>query len=374
MILSSFCKYYLLCALLIGNSTYSLPNPRHFHNSNSSTIFETIAAVGLVAAAAYGFYKVCDWLFTKTDEQVLHEAKICFSDVCGKTDKYIQAVKKGLGQFPESRKEQQKVIQDASEEFLYHFAVSKLYKIPGGHTFVDYAQMVADAGKIASKRANELRKKQLHEPIIGSLEKISDELGVLHTEIVFVAEFLREHSSYFNLFDFESRMLRAYEFEITSLENYTTNSVYVREALRMAVMKKAAYERISYPYMNYIEQLEKDVKNLKQLIDKLAYKYHNREKGAYLLLQQMETIYHIVVSEEAYRQELRDYKKEMLERERIAAEKAKADAAIAQAHAAHLQAQAMQQQAYELAKQNQLQQQQNQILINQTPTRVNVYV
>lgn len=370
---SSFCKYNLILSLLLGmNAQAAYPHPHH--HSNSPTVGETVAAVGLVAAAVYGFYKLCDWLFTKTDEQVLKEAKTCLEHCYDNTYKQINMLKEGLGEFPGSTREQQRVIRQADEDFLYAFALKKLYMRIGGRTLADYAQEVADAGKMAGKRAAELRKKGGHSPFIKSLESVSEELGQLHNQIVFAAEFLREHAAYFELFELESHLLVAYEFEISSLGNYAANPVYLREALRMAVMKKAAHERMSYPYMKYMDQIERDLRSLKHYKSALKNPYPNREKGSHLLLQHLDSIYNMVISEEAYRQELRDHKKEMLERERIAAEKAKADAAVAQAHAAHMQAQAMQDQAYQLQKQNQLQQQQNAILAAQGPTRVNVYL
>lgn len=374
MILSSFCKYYLLLAILLINSAQGAHPRPHYHNSNSPTVVETVAAVGIVAAVAYGFYKLCDWLFTKTDEQVLQESRQCWSTAHDNTKRYVDALKAGVGEFPESRKEQQKMIKQVDEDFLYHCAVKKIYT--NAHTLSGYAQQVADAGLASSKRAADLRKKHSHLPIISKLENISNELGVLHNEIVFAAEFMREHETYFDIFELETCQLVAYEFELSSLDYHANNPLYLREALRMAVMKKAAHERVNYPYMKYVEDLERELKTLKHHIERLGYAYQNRNKGAHLLLQRLDAVYNIVVSEDAYRQELRDYKKEMLERERIAAEQAKAQAAAAQAHAAHLQAQALQQQAYQMQQQNQLQQQQNAILASQAhkPAHVNVYL
>ena len=374
MILSSFCKYYLLLAVLLINSAQGAHPRPHYHNSNSPTVVETVAAIGIVAAVAYGFYKLCDWLFTKTDEQILKEAKDCLAYGHDSCDREINVLKKEFGEFPESRKEQQKLIKEVNEDFLYHYAIQCPPIVRPGWALSEAPYYVAQAGQMASKRAAELRKKNSHAPIIKDLEKISNKLGIFHTEIVFANEFYQEHSAYFYLFDLETYLLKSYEFELSSLDYHANNPLYLREALRMAVMKKAAHDHVSYPYMKYIEQMEKDLKMLKERINSLSHNYHNRIKGSQLLLQRLNAIYDIVVSEDAYRQELRDYKKEMLERERIAAEQAKAQAAAAQAHAAHMQAQAMQQQAYALQQQNQLQQQQNAILAAQGPSRVNVYL
>lgn len=382
----SFCKYNLLFALLLGNMVHGMDPYHHgYHRSDSPTALETVAAVGLVAAAAYGFYKLCDWLFTKTNEQILKEAKYCLVKAHTSADKYIAAIKAGLGEFPESKSERQKVLKNVNEEFLYEYALQMNSLAPSVHfdywSISEAPAYVAQAGQMASKCAQELRNKNSHLPIVKDLENISNKLGILHTEIVFVNEFFKEHGAYFSLFSLESRLLTTYEFEIASLINYANNPPYLREAMRMAVMKKAAHNRISYPYMNYIEQLEKDLSSLKNCINNLRNTYHHRQMAAQLIWQQLDSIYNMAVSEEAYRQELRDHKKEMLERERIAAEQAKAAAAAAQAqataaqaHAAHMHAQAMQQHTYALQQQNQLQQQQNNILASQGTPRVNVYL
>ena len=192
----------------------------------------------------------------------------------------------------------------------------------------------------------------------------------------------KEHATYFDLFDIEAHEMATYEFELASLDYNVNNPIYLRKAMRMAVMKKAAHERISYPYMKFVESLEREIQRMQHHIQRLEHSYANRRAAAHVLAQRLDAIYNIVVSEDAYRQELRDYKKELLERERIAAEQAKASAAAAHAYAAQQQAYAMQQQAHEMHKQNQLQKEQNHILATQfavnannpPPTHVNVYL
>lgn len=359
-----FCKY-VLCSLLLIHSIHGMPYPYHHNKSQGSDMVQTIAAVGIIAAATYGVYKFCQWLFSKTDEQILHEARVCYEQALSATGTGIEVIHEGVGEFPESRKEQHNIIRNMSEDFLYQSAIAKLYSY--SHSFVKHEQEVAYAVCMVQDRIAKIHEKALHCPILKELKEMHSDLSHLRFELAFCRDFLKEHTAYYELFELEAHAMGTYEFEINAVDSYADNPPYLREAMRMAVMKKASHNRISYPFMAYIEMLERDMKNLESHMKNLPSRYHNRFKGAQRLLQKLDTAYNIVVSEDAYRQELRDYKKEMLERERIAAEQAKA-------HAAHLQAQALQQQAYEMHKQNKLQQQQNNILAAQQPAHVHVYM
>lgn len=342
-----------------------MPYPYYHNKNHGSDVVQTIATVGIIAAATYGVYKFCQWLFTKTDEQILHEARVCYKQAFNATSKGVDLIHEGISKFPESRKEQHKAIKNITEDFLYHSALAKLYSY--SHSFIKYELEVADALHIVHERIANIRKKAIPCIIMRDLEQINDDLSQLWFELSFCRDFLKEHAAYYELFELEARAMGTYEFEINAVDNYGDNFPYLREAIRMAVMKKAAHNRMSYPFMAYLEVFERDMKNLEYHLKNLSSAYHHRFQGAQRLLQKLETVYNLVVSEDAYRQELRDYKKEMLERERIAAEQAKA-------HAAHMQAQALQQQAYEMHKQNQLQKEQNILLATQPPTRVNVYL
>lgn len=344
----------------------------HSHGSSTSDVVTTVAAVGIFAAATYGIYKFCEWIFSKTDEQILDEARNCYDSALAATKKGVDLIHEGFGQFPELKKDQAKAIMKIHEDFLYQSALVRLDSY--AYQFGTHERSVADALHMVQERIALIRKKGMPCFIAKDLEHIAKDLGYLRFELAFCRDFLKEHASYYDIFNLEAGLMGAYEFEINSLDYHINNPPYLREALRMAVMKKAAHHKINYPYMAYVNTIEQEVKNLEHHIKHLNRQYHNRDAGARLLLRKLQSIYDLVVSEDAYRQELRDYQRELLERERIATEKAKAEAAAAQAHAAHLQANALQQQAHELHKQNQLQKEQNAILAAQGPARVNVYL
>lgn len=366
MIFSKLGSYVLLVVLGCSLSVNAMDHAsyRHYHHRNDdNSVVKAIAGVGLLAAIGYGVYKFFDWLFTKTDEQILQEGKKTLARAFDATKNGVELIQTAVGEIPVLPKEKHKLIKQVPEDFLYQSALSHLYSYNA--SLEKHSYEVDNALSMVKNRIASVKKKNLICPIISQLETLAIDLENMQIELHFCLDFLKEHAAYYQLFDVEAKQMGFYEFEINSVDYHINNPPYLREALRMGVMKKSAGKHNTYPYMVYVETIERDIKNLEQHINRLTFNYQNRIKGARLLLEKLNIIYGIVVSEDAYRQELRDYKKEMLERERIAAEKAKADAAAAQAHAAHMQAQAMQQQVYELHHQNQLQKQQNAILASQ---------
>ncbi len=367
MISSKLSAYVFLVVLSFSSSLLAMnyAGHHHHHHADDHSLAKTIVGVGVLAAIGYGLYTFFDWLFTKTDEQVLKEAKKTLSNAFDATKNGILMIKEGVGEFPVCSKEQHKVIKNISEDFLYQSALARLYSY--GHSFEKHAHEIDNALAMVHNRIAKIKKKNLPCPIMAKLESIALELEDTYRELSFCGAFVSEHASYYHLFELESKYMGFYEYELGSVDYHAHNPPYLREALRVGVMKKSSGTHNAYPYMAYVEIIERDIKKLEHAIAQLSYRYENRHKGSTRLLEKLTLVHTMVISEDAYRQELRDYKKEMIERERLAAEKAKADAAAAQAHAAHMQAIAMQQQAQALHEQNH-------ILASQRPAHVNVYL
>lgn len=376
MLFSRFSSHLLLGVMSISLSAGAMDDwhlrHHHHHRKDDYSVVKTVAGVGLLAAIGYGVYKFFDWLFTKTDEQILQEGKQSLARAFDATKNGVELIRSGVGEFPLLPKEKHKIIKQVPEDFLYQSALSHLYSYSA--SIEKHSYEIDNALATVKNRITSIKKKNLVCPIMSQLEALAIDLENLQIELHFCVDFIKEHASYYQLFEVESKYIGYYEYELNSVDFHVNNPPYLREALRMGVMKKASGKHNTYPYMTYIETIEHDIKKLEQHLNRLNYKYENRIKGAQLLLEKLNIIHSVVISEDAYRQELRDYKKEMLERERIAAEKAKADAAAAHAHAAQIQAQAMQQQAYEMHQQNHLQKEQNYILASQGAPKVNVYL
>ena len=332
----------------------------HHHQSDVEMIGKAVVAVGCIAAIGYGFYKLCDWLFSPTDERIIQDSLTVFHDAQNRYDEIITFFAATLGK-PETAAEKQILMKTFDESFLYHTAVMYSNKM---YMYDLIAQMqgtisgLRSAHKTVYDRMKKLRSKSESYSVFAQMESIDKDICSLSMQLEFVHDYLAQHKSYFTLFEFEARLMNTYANELQVLEQYAHDQAYIMQVLRSCVMKHAGHNRTSYPYMHYVEMIQSDCNNLDRYTNGLSYNYGNRIAAARLLLQKLNTSYSMVITHDAYHQELRDYKKEQLEKERIAAEQAKAAAAQAQANAAAAHAAAAQQQAWAMQQQNALQAQQ----------------
>lgn len=375
--LVSILSFHSLAPLYRPHSHY--PRPHHYYHNDvdAATVGKAALVIGGLAAVGYGLYKLCDWLFSPSNQTLIKNAEAAIR-VAHAHDETIFCVEGAFNGIPDGLREQKKLIESVYEPLLYQLALkhaksvewnlnSSLSKLRENHTAL-------------AERINKLRAAPEHTAIMITMQDLDQEIIGLLLKIEFVHEYLAHHRSYFTLFEHESTIMRSYEAELQALTHYAQNQAYVKEALRARVMQNASYNRNSYPFMTYIEALQSNMNTLMSGMNSLAYNYPNRLQAAGNLLQNLQIIHSIVIIEDAYHQELRDYKKEQLERQRIEAEKAKAAAAAAQAAA-------LQQQAWHMERQNQLHAQQirvdserNAIMATQTivnafnPPQTNVHV
>ena len=384
-----FCKLFLFTLLTLNivpvhamrrAPVYVVHHPRY----QSPSVGDFIIGVGFLAAIGYGIYKLCDWLLYKSEEQILREANIVLLDAQRDYDEIIQIFAVNFNGIPEQAQQKQ-IISSIQEPFLYPLALQFSRSYGSMQSFLNKVSgtisTIKSQHKAIAARINKLHKYNEKYSLRLQLEQLEQEVIKIENQLSFIEKYLKYHSSYFTLFEKEAAVRVRYEVELVAVEKSGNNHSYVREALRLAVMKNAAQHHHHYPYMYYLEIIGNDKTWLEQAIAHCqAYPY--RANAAYALLEKLHSFYAMVLVEEAYRQELRDYEKAQREMQLIHAQQSQAAAAHAHAQAAQAQAHAMQQQAWQLAQQNQLHQQQNEILQMQTilqatnppaPTYVNVY-
>lgn len=342
--------------------------------------------IGCLAAIGYGIYKFCDWLFTPSDEKVLQRGIDAVQNAHIHYDSTIGFMEFHYSGIPDNVRDQKKLIQDVNEPLLYDYAIS--YKKDSTIDSVlmnmnsTISSLQAAHGGLAD-RIKKLRKNDGNQNMIASMQQVDQEIIGLLCKLEFVHEYFMHHRSYYSLFELESRLLRTYEFELSAINQYQVNKVehsYLKEAIKASVMRQAC-ARSGYPYMHYVDRANADCNALNYAMSSLSYNYANRIAAAGSLLQNVKIVHTIAVAEDAYHQELRDYKKEQLERQRLEAEKAKAAAAAAQAAAAQQQVREMQRQNQLHAQQNRIQAERNAIIATQAMVnamnpqpQVNVYV
>lgn len=318
------------------------PRPVHYHHADNGAaeVGKAIIGIGCLAAVGYGLYRFFDWLFSKTNEQVLKEGAVSLETAHTRYDSLIAMIAAGVGSIPAKQRDQDLLIRSVNEELLYECALKNYRKETIESLLQNLSYTISDlhsAHQMVNNRLNSLYKKRdCSEAFIVRMEALEKDLANLLVEIQFIHNYLAHHKSFFMLFETEAQLIADYEFELATI-NSNPGMPYIKEALRACVMRTASHSRMSYPYMQYIDRVQAAYNRLDKALNTVAYNYSNRITAARSLVQKLSMIYNLLIVEDAYHQELRDYKKEQLERERIAAEKAQAAALQQQANAMHHQ-------------------------------------
>lgn len=306
------------------------------------TVVKTTAVVGGIAAVGYGVYKFFNWLFTPSDEKIIQQGVDALNHAHTFYDGTIEFMSSHCNGISDNVYEQQRCIKTVNEPLLYEYAVTYKQDAYIGSVLINMQHAVDSLQSAHAALAGRIKKlcKNNGDPqTMNHMQQLDKEIVAILGRLEFVYEYFNHHQNYFTLFEAEARIMRAYESELQALSQYPINTPYVREVIRSSVMQGATPCH-GYPYMRYIDRIQADCGALGSALNSLSYHYAHRFAAAGSLLQNIKSIHALVVVEDAYHQELRDYKKEQLERQRLEAQRAQAAAA--------------QQQACEMQRQNRL--------------------
>ena len=321
--------------------------------------------VGCLAAVGYGIYKVCDWLFTPSNEQVIKDASNTLYEAHKRADHLIAFFFQDALQIPQNNYDQKRLIAEINEPVLYRFATVLLQNkdsIDGAlQTLENTVYYLNNSRRTLVDRLKKLYKHNEFPREIANMESLEKEITYMLLQVEFVRDYLTTHKKYFSLYELETRLLTAYIQELDALERYGNHPDSLRASIQVCVMKHANKHGVSYPYMRYIEIINGDCGTLERSIDCISRNYSNRVSAAHVLAQKLRSIYSMLLIADAYHQEMRDYERAQLEKQRIEAERAKAAAAQAHAQAAQAHAAAAQQQVWVMQQQNALQAEKNRI-------------
>ncbi len=341
-------------------------------SGDAATVAKVIAGAGCIAAIGYGLYKLCDWLFSPSNETIIQNSLNALQDAHARYDDTVRFLDASISGIPENSYDQKKLINNFSEQMLYDLAINHIKESSYSYQ-MNLANVIANirsCQQALAGRIKKLRNNPEHSHTVSQMQGLEKECLATMNKLQFLHDYVVNHQGYFRLFETETRLLHIYEFELNALYQHGANPAYLREALRTSVMKHAAQERLAYPFMHYVDKLQGDINTLNTHSTRLSYNYANRISVARDLYARLQAINNVVIVEDAYHQELRDYEHARIEKQKLEAQKAQAAAAAAQAAA-------MQQQTYAMQQANALQAQQNALIaahvVNPKP-QVTVYL
>ncbi len=295
--------------LLLFLCSFTVQSECHCHND-----FETVmkaGAIGLGAAGAagalYGGYKLLDWLFTRTDEQVIADVMRLIQE----TENY-QSMDSILLQYhinsPTSLIYESCLYDLGYEKIQADYIdtyISKLYRL---------TRRMRSEKRELSQRMVELPS---YSSIYSQMNPLYQQVQMRLPRIELLHALLKHHRGYYLLFEFESDIIGDYETELAIVQQ-AYDEYELTTQLKRFVM---AHNTNRYPYMKYIQMIEKDNKALQQKISRLSFTYPERLSAAKELGQKLYTITRMLIGTQEYHTELQLYQKEQWERERIAMER-----------------------------------------------------
>lgn len=353
--LSVILKNSLFFSLLLLASSPCNAGNKKWHYSSSSPVPEyanVALVIGGTILAAVGLYKLCDWLCTKSDETVVKE---CY-DSCKQAKQFnstLALIEKEIG-IPHKHQQQQRLIHEVNEPLFYQLGVS-LHNKDSITNFVNIVQSslhtMKDAHKALEKRIHQLKKRDDHafkaSSFFTEMQQLESQLAQEIIKLEFTHELLTNHQSFFALFEEEASLIRIYERELRAVDLCGPNKHALCQELRIAVMTLSSKDNATYPHMHYIKKLQSHISSLERCIMNLAFNYTNRISAATTLLHKLRTMHELLMIEDAYLYELREYEKARIEQEKVIAQNR-------QAAALENQAWQMREQAIQLQKQNEL--------------------
>jgi len=268
--------------------------------------------VGGAVAGACAVYKGIEWLFSKTTQQIIEQARSTYHAELFKHQKHLSYYYS-----------QWHPIMQVDEHMLYAIASYQQSTIRA-RNMNSYTSSLQGSLNLLLNHREQLAKRlqkldavevQHAQPIIYQL--IAD-IDAYTVKLDRVVAMLVANKSYFNLYDLESLLLQRYNNELLFINNYLANSIeshlYVYFRGNAAIHN---YYGIQYPYMNYFKNISDDINQLSQAIDYANVYYQSRLKNADQLRINLQIIKNVVVSSRNYAEEVHRYEIAKLERERL---------------------------------------------------------
>jgi len=306
---------YIVCIVLSIPSTINT-------DISWSNVGNGTAAAGAALIGISGLITLADWMFSETDEQLFEKAdKLChrfhaqyhaittwFEQSC-----HVQVI---------NSQEYDRVIRNFSEQLLYDVATKiwylNEYEAPYRSNLRTTIQQLHICQEKLNKRIRKIRDQDHTNTHVSRLlydmESLEQFIQNRLVHFAFFSDYLEHHSSYFTLYECEGIIGDDYRKEFELLTNHTYSRSTLAQELKYVITKK---EKGPYPYITYVKQLNRQLNKIRNCKSHLAYNYVDRISRAQQVVDSLEYIQKIVVTDSLYQQELRVQEREKLEHERM---------------------------------------------------------
>lgn len=340
----------LLLVVIAGFTFSSTPHCQAYRHDPMEDFATLAIAAGTTFLAGYGLYKLCDWAFSRTDEQIIADVETQMNRGQNDFNAGLTIIERGLSSIDSLQNNR---LYPIEEPILYELALMHFNRHITNLNYSNSLRSLIDVlnseSRVITNRLDILSKKVAHDislhRIYNHLNELSSKVTTFLTKLRFLHEYLLRHNAYFLLYETEASLLKRYDQELVVYTNYRYDTYACNQLIRGSVLK--INQSQEYPFMKYAQKLQFDLNRLQENRVQAAYEYVNRLSAALELYDKLNAIYTIVITDPSYTHEIHAYQAAERERQRLEMERMKV--AALQQQAWHLQ-----QQNNELRKANEL--------------------
>ncbi len=277
------------------------------------------AAAGAVLVGIGGFMGLCGWLFSESDEQLSRNVQDEYKQLCDVYSSMVQKLEQTYHLYRIDARERHRIITDVNETLLYDFAVQS-WRDNKNMTWLcnTLSSKVSSLRSRSSKLAGrlyELRAKVYTDyeaqRMLREMNELVETINQALPHFELLRDYVMQHKSYFALYEAEDRLRTRYERELQVLTDYPDDRAYIRREIKRVVVQTSG----KYPHIGYVEQLDRDIQTVEDVIARSAYNYADRLRWVRWISENLSYIKGIVVVEPAYTDEIRMRERERVERE-----------------------------------------------------------
>ena len=334
-------KLTLLLLSFFLSISFLVPTTSRAYDSTWSNVGKSIAAAGAAALLGIGgIVAFTSWAFCESDVQLLERANSEYNHSYAKYHDMVYWFEQTYHLHHITASERARVMHDLSESVLYEIGTKIWYLNEKEHTYrsrlrSSIDQLVSCRKKLckriyklesnydmnarSSSRSSRLRRSSHSSFSSSLLEQMRSIVRMIESflpHLRLFSDYLEHHRSYFALYEADGTVRNGYQTELNIIDQYRYDSYQLALELKRCVMSK---QYGAYPYIKYVYDIERNIRNVKSCMRRLAYNYSERLDWARQLVDSLAYVKGVIASDPLYAQELRDQERERLEREHIAA-------------------------------------------------------
>ena len=304
-------------------------------------------AVGAAIAGAAGAVALANWAFSESDEQVIARISHEASSINLRYGDMMRYCEKALGVY-DLTQDWISIFNSCTESVLFDTA-TVIWN--SGTSQQAYRSQVSEAKNqlqsalsLLIKRIHSLERKHCgyeEQKRLNEMRKLLRNVQELTMHVNFLADFLVQHKTYFNLYH-SVGVIRNKNVGYFAIVESNSPLHLIEYNLKQSIL--CSYSG-RYPFTTFVNLIEADIAALKADIYALDYNYASGRQYAHLTLDQLVWMKNLVITDARYQQELYDWEQARLQQLHI-------EALAAQARADREHAHLMREQQHRMLDQN----------------------